>query len=81
MLKELLHDVFNGQLKISKKSEIKDLGVAVVDRKFDPILGGRVRYKGSIWPAFADQEDIFEEKDVVRVLSIVGISLKVEKYC
>ena len=81
MLKKLLHNLFNNQLNIAEKSEIKDLGIAVVDRKFDPVLGGRVRYKGSIWPAYADHEDVLEEKDVVHVLGIAGISLQVEKYC
>lgn len=81
MIRKLLNSLSNRQPNSSKKSDIKDLGIAVVDRKFDPVLGGRVRYRGSIWPAFADREDVFEEKDVVRVLDIVGISLQVEKYC
>lgn len=81
MLERLLSSLFKSQSDLARKSKLKDLGIAVVDRKFDPVLGGRVRYKGSIWPAFADHEDVFEEKDVVRVLGIVGISLKVEKFC
>lgn len=57
------------------------LGIGVVDRAFHPVLGGRVRFQGTTWPAFTEQADeIFREEDIVRVLKRVGISLKVEKH-
>jgi membrane protein implicated in regulation of membrane protease activity len=65
----------------NSKKLVDALGIGIVDRAFHPVLGGRVRFQGTTWPAFTEQEgESFSEEDIVRVLKRVGISLKVEKY-
>lgn len=81
MIGKLLRKTLYSQPNVAEKTNSRGFDIAVVDRRFDPVLGGRVRYKGSIWPAFTDEEVFFEEKEVVRVLGIEGISLQVKKYC
>ena len=81
MLKVLINQLNGGRSTAPHDLTQKGLGIAGVDKKFHPVLGGRVRYKGSFWPAFTDQDESFKEQDIVRVLGIIGISLQVEKYC
>ncbi|MEM9807384.1 MAG: NfeD family protein [Cyanobacteria bacterium P01_D01_bin.56] len=59
---------------------LDETGIGIVDEAIDPILGGRVRFQGSIWPAFSKQGCEFQEDDIVRVLGRNGIALEVEKY-
>lgn len=81
MLKVLISQLNGDRSTVPNDLDKKGLGIAIVDKKFHPVLGGRVRYKGSFWPAFTDQDEIFKEQDIVRVLGVIGISLQVEKYC
>ena len=57
-----------------------EMGIGIIDKAIHPILGGRVRFQGSIWPAFSKQDFDFDENDVVRVVGRNGIALEIEKY-
>ena len=57
-----------------------ETGIGIIDKAIHPVLGGRVRFKGSIWPAFSKQDFDFDKDDVVRIIGRNGISLEIEKY-
>ncbi len=52
---------------------------ALVTSRIDPDLGGKVRYEGEIWQAMA--EESIEENAKVKIMSVSGTKLHVERLC
>ena len=50
---------------------------AVVTRTIDPVTGGQVQYEGELWQARA--EEMIEEKTRVKIVSVSGTRVHVEK--
>ncbi|MEC4984956.1 MAG: NfeD family protein [Oscillatoria sp. PMC 1068.18] len=53
-------------------------GKAVVDEEIRPEQKGRVRFRGSWWPALCEQEIIISSGEVVKVVGRCNITLLVE---
>lgn len=55
-------------------------GVGFVEKTIQPLVGGRVRYQGSIWPARSADNSIIHEAEAVTIVGRELIQLVVTRY-
>ncbi|MDY0212610.1 MAG: NfeD family protein [Desulfuromonadaceae bacterium] len=69
ILRKTLVGIFHGREEVDKLDETPS-GTAVVVREIVPGIDGRVSFRGSFWPARAEQH--FNEGDTVLVVGYAG---------
>lgn len=83
-LRKWVRGVFVGYKKYGRPSD-DDLSdftgqKAVVTRKIDPVMGGKVELHGTSWSAETNGGEPIEEGTLVEVTGKHGLTLKVKKY-
>ncbi len=69
ILRKALMGIFHGREETDKLDDTP-FGTAVVVKEIKPGIGGRVSFRGSFWPAQAEQH--FNEGDTVLVVGYAG---------
>ncbi len=83
-LRRWMRGVFVGRKKYGRPSD-DDLSEflgkkAVVTRRIDPVMGGKVELHGTSWNAETDGDEPVEEGNPVEITGKHGLTLKVKKY-
>ncbi len=83
-LRKWMRGVFVGYKKYGRPSD-DDVSEfvgkrAVVTRRIDPVMGGKVELHGTSWNAETDGDEPVEEGAAVQVTGKHGLTLKVTKY-